>query len=341
MGSKTSPTRLAGFVGLFTGCGALLALCLFLPLPALFQKSGLQPGNAIAKSYYIVGAIALVVSAICYLGLRHLHGEENKGWRRIALKKKADDPDIAMKYSGRHSSLVHLVESVRLGYVYPQLGLGYLGGFVARASSVGVSLFIPLFVNAYFMKSGLCSDLRHGSQATNSHCREAYILAGVLTGVSQLVALLFAPVFGYLADRYHRFNAPLLAAALFGILGYSGLAALQGPEYGGKNGSPWIFLIVAMIGVSQIGAIVCSLGLIGRCVLGPHVAAKSIGSECLDDGAIRVEYDLLSKSQSDKFSTHSHLGPRMAKLQMRVKRPRPCFEMGQSMINPTTISRVL
>lgn len=291
--TKSSPSRLAGFVGLFTGCGALLALSVFLPLPAIFQNSGLQPGNAVAKSYYIVGAISFVISAACFFGLRNLHGEEDKGWRGIALTKKSDDPVTGMKYGGRHSSLTRFLESVKLGYIYPQLGLGYFGGFVARASSVGISLFIPLFVNAYFMKSGLCSDVSHGSQDIKIHCRQAYILAAKLTGVSQLAALLFAPVFGYLADRYHRFNVPLLAAALFGIFGYSAMAILQSPEYGGKNGSPWIFLVVVMLGISQIGAIVCSLDLVGRCVLGLNVAVRSVGSERLDDGAIRVEYDLL------------------------------------------------
>lgn len=289
--------RLAGFVGLFTGCGALLALIVFLPLPARFQKSGSQPGNAIAKSYYVVGVVSFVVSAICFFGLRNLHGEEDKGWRGSALTKKTNDPVTGKKDSGLHSSLIRLLESIKLGYVYPQLGLGYLGGFVARASSVGIALFIPLFVNAYFQKSGSCSDLSHGSQDLKSHCRQAYILAAKLTGVAQLVALLFAPVFGYLADRYRRFNVPLLTAALFGIAGYSGMALLHSPEYGGKNGSPWIFPVVAMLGISQIGAIVCSLGLVGRCVLGLNMAAGSTGSEGLD-GSIRVGYDRLCETRA-------------------------------------------
>ncbi|MCJ1466065.1 hypothetical protein MMC07_004684 [Pseudocyphellaria aurata] len=295
--SKVSPMRLAGFVGLFTGCGALIALVVFLPLPARFQKSGSQPGDAIAMSYYVVGAVSFVVSALCFFGLRNLHGEEDKGWRGNGLAKKADDPASGKKDSGLHSSLIRFLESIKLGYVYPQLGLGYLGGFVARASSVGISLFIPLFVNAYFMKSGACSDLSHGSHDLKSHCRQAYILAAKLTGVSQLVALLFAPVFGYLADRYRRFNVPLLTAALFGVAGYFGISFLHGPEYGGKNGSPWIFLVVAMLGISQIGAIVCSLGLVGRCVLGLNLTVDSTGSEGLE-GSIRVEYDLLCETRA-------------------------------------------
>ena len=97
------------------------------------------------------------------------------------------------------------------------------------------------------------------------------MLAAELTGISQLVALLCAPLFGYLSDRYRRFNVPLLVASIFGIVGYSTFARLNSPEtqdVNGRGGSPMVFLLVAFIGISQIGAIVCSLGLLGRGVLG-------------------------------------------------------------------------
>lgn len=266
--SNPSPTRLAGFVGLFTGCGALIALGLLLPLPAWFQKAGVGPGQAVTDTYYIAGAIALGISAVCSYGLRNLLGEEDRGW--CALGKSQVSGDTPSGTTGGGSSfLTLLLEAVRLGYQSPLLGLGYLGGFVARASSVGISLFIPLFVNAHFISSGLCDEFRGGLDDTKRQCPRAYVLAAELTGVSQLVALLFAPVFGYLGDRYRRHNIPLLLAALAGVFGYSALALLKNPEPTGIHGSPWIFVVVASLGISQIGAIVCSLGLVGRAVLEP------------------------------------------------------------------------
>lgn len=121
------------------------------------------------------------------------------------------------------------------------------------------------------------------------HCREAYVLAAELTGVSQLVALLFAPVFGFLADRYRRFNIPLLTAALIGIIGYTCLSLIASPQAKGIHGTPWIFVVMALLGISQIGAIVCSLGLLGRGILNvqaegdlsdpasPNLAARTEG----------------------------------------------------------------
>lgn len=122
-----SPTRLAGIVGIFTGCGALLALGFFLRLPEIIQRRGTSPRQALADSYYIVGALSLILAALCFIGLRNLHGEDEKGWRNLVYGGP-DDPRSSI------SSLKSLSDAVALGFKNPLLGLGYLGGFVARAS---------------------------------------------------------------------------------------------------------------------------------------------------------------------------------------------------------------
>lgn len=77
--SKAS--ALAGFVGLFTGCGALVALVLFLPLPTKFGEiEDVTPGEAVSYSFYVVGAISFLVAIFVFVGLRNLRGEEGKGW---------------------------------------------------------------------------------------------------------------------------------------------------------------------------------------------------------------------------------------------------------------------
>ncbi|KAI9873022.1 MAG: hypothetical protein M1830_000925 [Pleopsidium flavum] len=266
--SRSSPARLAGFVGVFTGCGALLALGVFLPLPTRFQKAGIPPGQAIADSYYVVGAFALVVSLSCYIGLRHLKGEESKGWKAI-YKGSGIRDDMTQHDTPALPYWRLFLDSVTLGFENGDVGLAYLGGFVARASSVSISLFIPLYVNTYFVSSGLCKgDPANGTEEMKRQCRRAYVLAAELTGVSQLIALLCAPAFGYLSDHYRRFNLPLLVAALIGVGGYVAFALLESPEPSGEHGNPAVFFIVALLGISQIGAIVCSLGLLGRGVLG-------------------------------------------------------------------------
>ncbi|KIN06097.1 hypothetical protein OIDMADRAFT_100914 [Oidiodendron maius Zn] len=280
--TRSSPPRLAGLVGVFTGCGALVALTLFLPLPTQFSRiDGVTQGQAVADSFYVVAAIALIVACSCYFGLRGLQGEEGKGWRLLLgmstsqLYHTASQLDTAADDQAGVSFLPYwrlLLDSTLIGFRDAQIGLGYLGGFVARASSVGISLFIPLYINAFFISRGFCQGLPNDpSPELKKECRAAYVLAAELTGVSQLVALLCAPLFGYLSDRYRRFNVPLLVASIFGIIGYLAFALLSSPEpkdIDGRGGSPAVFLVVALIGISQIGAIVCSLGLLGRGVLG-------------------------------------------------------------------------
>jgi hypothetical protein len=91
---KTS--ALAGYVGLFTGCGALVALSLFLPLPARFgQMEGVSPGQAVSYSFYVVGVVSLAVAIFVSIGLRKLRGEEGKGWRLLLGLKKPGQPGSA------------------------------------------------------------------------------------------------------------------------------------------------------------------------------------------------------------------------------------------------------
>jgi len=261
--TRSGTSQIAGLVGMFTGCGALVALGVFLPLPARFQHNGSTSAEAIQHSYYIVGGIALAVAIVCSFGLMNLAGEENKGWRSLFHTRTT--PTHNQGIQDKLPSYWRLFTSAfKLGFTDIEIGLGYLGGFVARASSVGISLFIPLYINAYFISNGLCRDTP-GSVPSDikEQCKRAYTVAAMLTGVSQLIALICAPIFGALDGRFRRYNAPLLFSSLAGVIGYILFARVKNPDP--KNGgSESIFGIVALLGISQIGAIVCSLSMLGR-----------------------------------------------------------------------------
>ncbi|RMZ72963.1 MFS transporter [Pyrenophora seminiperda CCB06] len=270
-----STSQLAGLVGVFTGCGALVALFVFLPLPTQFQNGGARPAAAVADAFYVVGAIAILVSLACFFGLRNLPGEEAKGWKR--LTSKGD-------YMGRDSHLTRdvvlsyprlFLESIRLGLTSPNIGLGYVGGFVARASSVAISLFIPLFTNHYFLQRGQCKANSNIPSDIKVACPEAYKLAAMLTGISQLIALMCAPAFGFLAGRFPRYNIPLCVAAMAGVAGYAAFGSLTSPDYKSEDGTGAIFFMVALLGISQIGAIVCSLALLGRGINNDEASSSS------------------------------------------------------------------
>ncbi|KAK4155181.1 hypothetical protein C8A00DRAFT_13778 [Chaetomidium leptoderma] len=274
---KGNPSALAGYVGLFTGCGAVVALSLFLPLPARFSHiEGVTLADAVKYSFYVVGAVSLLVGIFVFFGLRGLRGEDGKGWRML-LGQKGTTPEGAGSASSpapknKILPYYHLLKSsIHLGFTDADIALGYLGGFVARASTVAISLFLPLFVNTFFFRNGFCQGSPHDpSPELKKECRQAYVLAAILSGVAQLVGLVCAPLFGYLSSRPGKVHWPIVVSTVFGIVGFVAFPHLQSPEYRdveGRGGSPVVFLLAALMGISQIGAIVCSLGSLGRGVL--------------------------------------------------------------------------
>ncbi|KAI7978357.1 hypothetical protein EIK77_002903 [Talaromyces pinophilus] len=276
----SSSSRLAGFVGLFAGCGALISLAVFLPLPAYFERSGSSPADAIRQSFYVVASVALLIAIACFFGLRNLPGEEEKHIQSLWQGAYTDE-----EYPGYRPSTVtsygkDLLHAFELGFRHPDICLGYVGGLVARASSVAISLFIPLIVNYYYRRLGLCQRTDQdkppsgGLGDIKKSCPEAYILASILTGVSQLIALLTAPVFGYLSERSRRYNIPLLFAALLGVVGYITFPLIFNPQPTAPHVSGGVFVMVCFIGISQIGAIVCSLGILSNGVLNINSSNK-------------------------------------------------------------------
>ena len=256
--AKSSTTRSAGVVGLVSGCGALVALLVFLRLPRSIESAGQSPEKALTITYDVVGVLTFILAIICAFGFRNLYRDRSTDTHGLPTSPSR------LAFLGKTSNLV---KAFQLGFTNGSIGLAYVGGFVARSSSVGITLFIPLFVNNYFVSRGLCDDSGNTPVDIKEHCSRAYTLAAVLTGVSQSVALLAAPIFGFLAERYRRFNTFSLGAAIVGIIGHSILSTFKSPMFNGDDGTPWIFVVMALIGISQIGAIVCSLGLLGRTVL--------------------------------------------------------------------------
>jgi MFS family permease len=300
---NSKPTTLAGYVGLFTGCGALVALSLFLPLPTRFgDLKDVTKAHAVKYSFYVVGACSLAVAIFVGIGLQNLRGEEGKGWRMLLGLRNAN-PDGTGAVDGEvpKKNVVpywHLLrESVVLGFIDSEIAIGYLGGFVARASTVALSLFIPLFVSSFFIREGLCRG--DPSEVLSKECKTAYNLAAALTGVAQLIGLLCAPLFGYLSSRLGNSNVPLIIATTFGIAGYIAFPKLQSPEFkdkDGRGGSPVVFLLAALIGISQIGAIVCSLGSLGRGVLKADIVNVLVNQAGEEEGLVIERPDRASET---------------------------------------------
>lgn len=322
--SKKS-SALAGLVGLFTGCGALVALVLFLPLPAQFGEiKGITTGQAVTYSFYVVSIVSLFVAVFVAVGLRNIKGEAGKGWKKLFGLRSNDDHILdeirnANTDGNQHADttpyLDLLRDSVVLGLADSDIALGYLGGFVARASTVAISLFFPLYINTFFMDQGFCQGSPHDpSPELKKECRSAYVLSSILTGVAQLIGLICAPVFGYLSNRSRTINYPIVVATSLGIIGYTIFPQLASPEIRNideRGGSPAVFVLAACVGISQIGAIVCSLGSLSQGILSVDSSKTAISREQpplapADDESAEDE-PLMHTRSGNQFGSRIHL----------------------------------
>ncbi|KAK9458491.1 major facilitator superfamily domain-containing protein [Lipomyces oligophaga] len=282
---RTSHVRngtLSGLVGLCTGLGAVMAVTLFLPLPNRLERMySLSPEGALRGAFYIVGVFALVVSVVLHNTLRHDPAKSLTKWiRSIRYKRRRQAAANATYLAGNstdqtETTYEYLIEEEEdIGHLYleernnyfrllikgftaasePDIFLAYVGGLIARAASVAVSLFIPLFVNQWFHDHDLC-DSSSDDEDMKSSCRDAYILSAILTGVAETCALVAAPFWGILCDKADKPSA-LAITALVGTFGFFGFANISDNL---KSGTSFLWAIA--IGVSQIGAIVCSLAL--------------------------------------------------------------------------------
>lgn len=105
-GDAAKPSALAGLVGLFTGCGALVALSIFLPLPVRFgHVEGTTPAQAVTYSFYVVAAVAFCVAGFVAWGLRGIKGEEGKGWQMLLGRSRCDDENEGDRVLSQAASL--------------------------------------------------------------------------------------------------------------------------------------------------------------------------------------------------------------------------------------------
>ena len=95
-------------------------------------------------SFYVVGSVAFIISIIMFFGLKNDH---TKGISKLFGKNRDD----------RMKGYFKLMGEGFLAAKDPRIALAYVGGLVARADSIVISLFIPTVVSHYFVEGGLCT----------------------------------------------------------------------------------------------------------------------------------------------------------------------------------------
>jgi len=184
---EASRGKMTGMAFVLNGIGAVAFFVGLSKLPDIFQGQGVSEISAGHYAYLVVAGIAFV-AAIVMIGLK-------------PGRPEGAEPKTPV--------LVLIREGVKAAR-NKRIGIAYFGAFAARADMAIITLFLILWVMQASSAAGLTTA-------------EAQAQAGMFVGICSISAVIWAPLFGYIADRIDRLTLTLLAFALatigYGLLG--------------------------------------------------------------------------------------------------------------------------
>ncbi|NUR93208.1 MAG: MFS transporter [Nonomuraea sp.] len=224
-----------GWLGLFSGIGAVIAVLVLVRLPNMLENGGMEPTTAARVGFLVVAGLVLLGA----LALRTTLAPPLPASGAIPasgpLASAAPAPGRGVVV-GERAGLGRLVlEGVRLARD-PGVALSYAASFVARADLALVASFLSLWIVDY------AQDVR-GLSPT-----EALAKSGAIVGIAYIVIVVGAPLFGWLGDRMRRQDVVILAQALAAAAYLSSLLVTD-PL------GPGMMLVAAAIGLGEIGVI--------------------------------------------------------------------------------------
>jgi MFS family permease len=182
----SSRGKLTGIAFLLNGLGAVAFFAGLSQLPTIFQGQGASEVWAGRYSYLVVAGIAFI-AAIVMTGLK---------------------PGRTEKLDPKTPVLQLIKEGVKAGS-NKRISVAYFAAFAARADMAIITLFLVLWV---IQASGAAGLDTGAAQAQ----------AGMFVGICSAAAVVWAPLFGILADRLDRLTLTVIAFAL-ATVGYGGL----------------------------------------------------------------------------------------------------------------------
>ena len=169
---------MAAGAGISNGFGALSMIIILSQLPGLLSAAGYDTREAGQLTYWLGACLAIVTSLIVFRGLKP--GKPGKPQARTSLTRL-------------------LREGARAARANPRILVVCAEAFVARGDLVVFSTFFSLWAR----QAGVADGLDLG---------EAIAAAGKMAALVGLANLLWAPVWGFVLDRFDR--ASVLAAGL-------------------------------------------------------------------------------------------------------------------------------
>lgn len=213
---------------IFNGLGVVFMAVVLAKLPAWFAAGGATTAGSGRYAFWTVAALCLVTAAV------------------LAAGSPARPAGVREAQPGFMTRLQRGFVAARHN---PRLTLAYGAAFIGRGDLVVVGTFFSLWIVQVGVEAGASSGAALGR-------------AGMLFGLIQLAALLWAFCMGMLADRLNRVIAIAIALTI-AALGYFAMGAVTDP-FGAQ-----IVPICILLGMGETSVVVAGGALLGQEAPGP------------------------------------------------------------------------
>ncbi|KAF9181263.1 hypothetical protein BGZ51_005566 [Haplosporangium sp. Z 767] len=258
--------RVSGAVGLFSGVGGLIAGMVLTKMPYQLTKLADNEVEGIQLSYGIVGGCAIALGVIFLFTMPRTGRDSADGVTAWAKGLITREKTPVKSTNPEAQEAISPWRMLKYGIVAgrdPRVALAYMSSFVSRADTVLFTSYMSLWVVQHFADLGYC---RGG--------KTCYVAAGAthtLTGYGQGIALAFAPVYGYVSEKFKK-SSVLAFAGLVGAIGSLPFAFTKLPPADPSN-----FAFITLTGIGQMGMIVTGMTLVNGLNVDPKYRGSVAG----------------------------------------------------------------
>jgi MFS family permease len=210
------------FNSIFTGLGVIFMALVLAKTPQWYGELGANPVMAGRYAFWTTTGCCLFAAVIIWFGLK------------LGVTTTSDQQNIFRQIGQGFRAAAH----------NPRLAVSYGAAFVGRGDLVVISTFLSLWVVQY----GGEHDMRTS---------ESLAKAGMLFGIVQTTAMLWAYCMGIISDRFNRMTGVCIALVV-ATVGYSAIGFVENPF--GRGMIPAAMLM----GMGEISVLVAAGAVVGQ-----------------------------------------------------------------------------
>jgi len=219
---EVSRGKWVAFNSIFTGFGVIFMALVLAKTPEWYGNLGADPVTAGRLAFWTTSIACLLAAVVLWIGLK----------------------DWVIRKTNQLNIFRQVADGFRACIGNPRLALAFGAAFVGRGDLVVISTFLSLWVVHYGGDHGMSTG-------------ESLARAGILFGIIQTAALLWAYFMGTISDRVNRITGLCIALAL-ATVGYSMIGFVGNPL-----GSAMIPAAVLM-GMGEISVLIAAGAVLGQ-----------------------------------------------------------------------------